>query len=100
MSLSGCGMLFAQTNVTAVCPNLCSANSNGGGDASTSTSNVGMIAGIVASIFVLLACVGVAVVLQKKEKGAADAEQHRAIAQSRRAPTATTSNPLFDGYDV
>ena len=100
MSLSGCGMLFAQTNVTAVCPNLCSANSNGGGDASTSTSNVGMIAGIVASIFVLLACVGVAVVLQKKEKGAADAEQHQAIAQSRRAPTAATSNPLFDGYDV
>ena len=63
MSPSGCGTLFAQTNVTAVCPNLCSANCNGGGDEPTSTSNVGMIAGIAASIFVLLACVGVAVVV-------------------------------------
>lgn len=97
MSPSGCGTLFAQTNVTAVCPNLCSANCNGGGDAPTSTSNVGMIAGIAASIFVLLACVGVAVVVQKKKKEAADAEQHRAIAQSLGGPTAAISNPAFDG---
>lgn len=97
MSPSGCGTLLAQTNVTAVCPNLCSANCNGGGDEPTSTSNVGMIAGIAASIFVLLACVGVAVVVQKKNKEAADAEQHRAIAQSRGGPTAAISNPAFDG---
>lgn len=103
---AGCGTLIGQTNVTAVCPNLCSTNCNaaaatgtvGGddGDEKPSTLTVGWIVAIALSLVTVVVCVGVAVVstMRKKERG-----RQRALTQVQRGPAAT-NNPTFDAGDA
>lgn len=105
MSPAGCGTLLGQTNVTAVCPNLCSADCNvaaagtGGGDdgdEKSSTLTVGRILAIALSLVTVVVCVGVAVVstMRKNERG-----RQRARTQAQRGPAAT-NNPTFDADDA
>lgn len=105
MSPAGCGTLLGQTNVTAVCPNLCSADCNaaatgtGGGDdgdKKSSTLTVGRILAIALSLVTMVVCVGVAVVstMRKNERG-----RQRARTQAQRGPAAT-NNPTFDADDA
>lgn len=105
MSPAGCGTLLGPTNVTAVCPNLCSADCNaaatgtGGGDdgdEKSSTLTVGRILAIALSLVTMVVCVGVAVVstMRKNERG-----RQRARTQAQRGPAAT-NNPTFDADDA
>lgn len=105
MRPAGCGTLLGQTNVTAVCPNLCSANCNaaaagtGGGDdgdEKSSTLTVGWILAIALSLVTVVVCVGVAVVSTMRTNARG---RQRALTQAQRGPAAT-NNPTFDADDA